>query len=155
MYKDDDFPANTDSLACADNKQEFKSSELTDLSISDINKKVEWIRASDLMEIGKMYLFQDGIEPSDVVQGALGDCWLLAALACLAEFPGAIENCFISFEHSTRGKYKFKLYDARIGKKSRKYITIDDYIPCSRQDKLVKINIYINIISLHIDLIYI
>ena len=54
---------------------------------------VEWVRASELCQTGKMYLFQDGIEPGDVVQGALGDCWLMAALAALAEFPGAIENC--------------------------------------------------------------
>ena len=93
MYKDKNFPPLTDSLACADNKQEFRSSELADLSTTEINNKVEWIRANQLCSTGKMYLFQDGIEPSDVVQGALGDCWLMAALAALAEFPGAIENC--------------------------------------------------------------
>lgn len=94
-----------------------------------------------------MYLFEDGIQPNDVVQGALGDCWLLAALASLAEFPGAIENCFISFEHSSRGKYWFKLFDARIGKRKRVYIHIDDYIPCFRDDKTVKI-LYKQIIKL-------
>ena len=63
--------------------------------VIDLKNKVEWIRANQLCATGKMYLFQDGIEPSDVVQGALGDCWLMAALAALAEFPGAIENCSV------------------------------------------------------------
>eukprot|EP01084_Bolivina_argentea_P252400 423642_1 len=134
MYKDKNFPPITKSLACADNKQEFRSSELKDLSLPQIKNKIKWIRASQLCKTGKMYLFEDGIEPSDVVQGALGDCWLMAALAALAEFPGAIENCFWSFEYSTRGKYYLKLYDARIDKRKKQLIVIDDFIPCFRDD---------------------
>eukprot|EP00484_Ammonia_sp_Unknown_P007977 CAMPEP_0197057780 /NCGR_PEP_ID=MMETSP1384-20130603/100644_1 /TAXON_ID=29189 /ORGANISM="Ammonia sp." /LENGTH=403 /DNA_ID=CAMNT_0042492307 /DNA_START=308 /DNA_END=1519 /DNA_ORIENTATION=- len=127
MYKDEKFPPNSRSLACADNKQEFK---VVGESTQDIIKKVEWKRASELCESGKMYLFQDGVAASDVVQGALGDCWLMAALAALAEFPGAIENAFLSMEVSSRGKYWFRLYDARVGKRKRVYFCIDDFIPC-------------------------
>ena len=135
MYSDKNFPPITDSLACADNKQEFRSSELADLTTLQIDNKIEWIRASKLNKNKKMFLFEGGIEASDVVQGALGDCWLLAALASLAEYPGAIENCFLSLEHSNRGKYYFRLYDARIGKRKREIIVIDDYIPCFREDE--------------------
>ena len=39
MYKDNNFTPDTPSLACADNKQEFKSSQLANLSIHEINKK--------------------------------------------------------------------------------------------------------------------
>ena len=39
MYRDKNFPPLTDSLACADNKQEFRSSELADLSLTQIQDK--------------------------------------------------------------------------------------------------------------------
>eukprot|EP00964_Phaeocystis_antarctica_P154070 scaffold122597_cov63-Phaeocystis_antarctica.AAC.5 len=66
-------------------------------------------------------LVRDGITPSDIGQGALGDCWLMSAFACLAEFPagvtmlctcsGAIENLFLTREVSPRGKYSVRLFD--------------------------------------------
>ena len=40
----------------------------------------------------KPHLYEGGIEPADLCQGAVGDCWLVAALACAAEHPAAIRN---------------------------------------------------------------
>jgi len=68
-----------------------------------------------------------GINPHDVCQGSLGDCWLIAAFACMAEFPGAIRRIFQTKEYNPHGWYSVKLYDARVQK--WKKIWIDDYLP--------------------------
>ena len=39
MYRDKKFKPEIESLACADNKQEFRSSELANLSTKEINRK--------------------------------------------------------------------------------------------------------------------
>lgn len=52
--------------------------------------KVQWIRASKLADVG-VALF-DKIEPNDVAQGKIGNCWLMAAISALAEFPEFIMN---------------------------------------------------------------
>ena len=158
MYTDDGFQPIPLSLAKVGNPTYFGSSELQDnegqsLSVDEVRKKVKWIRASQLSikqnlthnrdqttiddrilttSNNKMYLFQNGIEADDVAQGALGDCWLLAAIASLAEFPGAIERCFKNNEKSDRGKYTIRLYDFRLNVRKRVNVVIDDYIPCSK-----------------------
>ena len=58
----------------------------------------EWKRASKFSNADKEtpVLFLDGISPNDVAQGSLGDCYYLAALATLAEWPHRIKKIFIS-----------------------------------------------------------
>ena len=41
-------------------------------------------------------LFHEDVEPGDVCQGQLGDCWLLSAIACLAEHRGAVQRVFLT-----------------------------------------------------------
>ena len=105
-----------------------------------------------------MTLFVDGIDPADVIQGALGDCWLcvprvrtsdcwrcaqllttrprpsvdrLAAIAALAEFPAAVEKLFQS-PGDIDGFYVISLWDP--GMQAWANIIIDDQIPCEKEE---------------------
>ena len=89
----------------------------------------QWKRASELKPpegMKRMQLF-NGIEPQDIAQGHLGDCWLLASIAAFAEHPSAVRRLFVNHEINDRGKYQVRLYNPRKGK--FQIITIDDYIP--------------------------
>lgn len=58
----------------------------------------------------------DGVEASDIKQGALGDCWLLSSLACLAEFPDLV-RCLLVDERTEimRGMFTFRLFEPFTG----------------------------------------
>lgn len=109
MYKDKNFPGVTKLLAGQ-------------------GKGTKFVRARELATVGQDLALFRGVEPADVAQGALGDCWLLAAAACLAEFPGAIRNLFVNREASLRGKYQVRLYDDM--KRKWTVVTVDDRFPC-------------------------
>jgi hypothetical protein len=93
---------------------------------------VKWARISEIKLKGKggetklSRLFSN-IEPGDIAQGQLGDCWLLAALATLAERQHLIMNCFLTTHYNPRGKYALKLYDQKASQ--FKTFEIDDKIP--------------------------
>ena len=90
---------------------------------------IKWERASLLAAVGKkMKVYEEGIKPSDLCQGAVGDCWLVAALASAAEHPACIRRAFLTREANSRGKYRIRLFDGQ--KKKWVIITVDDRIPC-------------------------
>mmetsp|Transcript_72941 Transcript_72941/g.159436 ORF Transcript_72941/g.159436 Transcript_72941/m.159436 type:complete len:531 (-) Transcript_72941:336-1928(-) len=71
----------------------------------------------------------DSIEPQDLLQGGVGDCWLIAAMAALAEFPEEVKGLFVRDGLSCGdGKFVVKLYDHN--EKRTKHITLDEFIPC-------------------------
>lgn len=97
---------------------------------------IEWIRLEDLFSAApegqppqRAQLFHAGVEPSDVHQGGLGDCWLMSSIAALAEFPAVIKNLFITKRYSTYGKYTLRLFDCMKDKWVEVYV--DDLVPCS------------------------
>lgn len=97
-----------------------------------MEKNTSWVRAQDLHQFkGKRpQLFEGDIEPSDLCQGAVGDCWLVAAFACASEFPDMIRHMFLTKEYNPRGLYKVRIYDPQL--KKWVIVTVDDRIPCKK-----------------------
>eukprot|EP00929_Paragymnodinium_shiwhaense_P023253 TRINITY_DN14604_c0_g1_i1.p1 TRINITY_DN14604_c0_g1~~TRINITY_DN14604_c0_g1_i1.p1 ORF type:complete len:592 (-),score=85.09 TRINITY_DN14604_c0_g1_i1:201-1910(-) len=73
-------------------------------------------RGQGLGDIPSLKLFGD-IEPSDVKQGKVGDCWLLSAISALAEYDGTIRRIFKntsaaeSMPQDAFNKYTVTLFD--------------------------------------------
>ena len=74
-----------------------------------INK---WIRPIDLLYFEGSHNFWGnfGILPDGARQGALGDCWLLASAAALAEHPNRIKQVFANRESNEEGFYILELW---------------------------------------------
>lgn len=92
----------------------------------------EWIRCLDLntdkVGTGQSEQLFDHIEPNDLCQGGVGNCWLLTAIASVAEFPKHIETLFDTEVITKEGKYGVQLYSVSLGKWEN--FQIDDFIPC-------------------------
>jgi len=145
FYVDGDFPAEPKSLASREAPEKFESSELKGKTTMEVAKKVAWVRPKDFLEKyvhkhdkpkdgedERMQLIADGIMPGDVVQGKLGDCWLLAALACMAEFPESIQNVFLTKGYNPQGKYRLRFWDTYHEKWIT--VTVDDRIPVNSEN---------------------
>ena len=87
----------------------------------------DWKRIQDDgLRSTKLTIFdKEGVNATDVRQGALGDCYLLAALSALAHRrPGLIRKIFHP-NSSEKGLYILQLYHNRY----KKILDVDDFFP--------------------------
>ena len=63
--------------------------------ITAYNDMIVWKRASEQFSDNPFW-GTDGVSPSDVIQGAIGNCWFLAMASALAEKPKRLESIFIN-----------------------------------------------------------
>lgn len=108
-FNDADFPPNAKSILGPNQKS---------------YPECTFMRAPEMLG-PKFALFHDGIEPDDIKQGSLGDCYFLSALSCIAREPILIERLFSTKIMNPVGIYELNLC---IGGEFRKVI-IDDYFP--------------------------
>jgi hypothetical protein len=90
-------------------------------------KELVWRRPTSFLK-GKPYHVFNDIEPCDILQGSLGDCWFLCALASMAEFPELIEELFVD---SSKQVNEYGVYQLKFCVDGQwKTVTVDDYFPC-------------------------
>eukprot|EP00928_Gymnodinium_smaydae_P032881 TRINITY_DN23712_c0_g1_i1.p1 TRINITY_DN23712_c0_g1~~TRINITY_DN23712_c0_g1_i1.p1 ORF type:complete len:630 (-),score=121.36 TRINITY_DN23712_c0_g1_i1:84-1973(-) len=132
-FEDKEFPPNRSSLGevggdTANVEAGHRKGELVWCRAMDLSRKPGEPRAAKPKLHGtNMCLFQGKIEPCDILQGALGDCWLLAAMACLAEREGAINSLFITREVNPRGRYVIRLFEPL--RSAWVDVVVDDHVP--------------------------
>jgi hypothetical protein len=134
---------------CIENNQNFKDTQFPP-SITSIcrsqnflvergidPKEVCWMRPREycVQAVNSFpQLFLDGIDPGDIRQQAVGDCYFLAALAVLALQPTMVMNIISPSTYNDFGVYQVKFF----WKGKWENVVCDDYIPLRIADKSSK-----------------
>ena len=80
----------------------------------------QWKRAGEICPNYK--LFGSNIDPTDIQQGAICDCYFVSSVASLAERPSLVRALFYNKETNDAGCYLIKFYERGVPKG----IMIDD-----------------------------
>ena len=116
-WTDPDFPPDDDSICHTESKGNVKK-----------RGQYEWKRLSEIYPDG--CLFQDNcgegveISPNDIKQGSLGDCYFLAVLSAMAEFPESIRSLFLN-DVNPAGIYSLRFFVNG----APTIVTVDDWVP--------------------------
>ncbi|KAL6195012.1 hypothetical protein ACLB2K_030634 [Fragaria x ananassa] len=122
-FTDQEFPPNDQSL--------FVDSENPPSKLQVVS---EWMRPADIVKESRVgarpCLFSGTVNPSDVCQGRLGDCWFLSAVAVLTEVS-RISEVIITPEYNEEGIYtvRFCIQGEWVP------VVVDDWIPCESPGK--------------------
>lgn len=119
LYEDPDFPADESSICLS------ASGKLA-------QREFEWLRPKEICErnaLGPPSFFVQGSSRFDLNQGDLGNCWVVAAAACLAESRGLLERVVPSNQVFDDDWYAgvFRFYFWRFGKWTE--VLVDDRLP--------------------------
>ena len=118
------------------------------LKLADRSAKVHGLKRPSRGEgladewTSKLCLFDDCIEPSDLRQGGLGNCWLISAFSALAEFPERIRERIKQTEISKAGYYDVSLFDPVDEKWV--HMRIDDRFPTNPFGRLRNVKISVS-----------
>ncbi|KAI5732630.1 hypothetical protein M8J76_002490 [Diaphorina citri] len=124
-FVDDRFPPAHNSLYYSGTSTDKKDQLVT-----------QWLRPYDISMSEDKHLdwavFRNPL-PTDISQGVLGNCWLLSALAVLAEREDLITQVMITRDYNPHGVYQVRL--CKDGKWTT--VLVDDLLPCDKRAHLV------------------
>jgi len=114
-FSDPNFPPERSSLYSDLDQVEVANKYATD--------RLVWKRIEEMYP-GDKKVF-DSIEPNDIKQGMLGDCYFLSSLSALAENAQRIQRMFDTADYDYTGCYKLRMFD--MGRLAE--IIVDDFFP--------------------------
>jgi calpain-15 len=102
--------------------------------VTPLWKEIVWRRPTDILARDEAippgavaHVFSGGVEPDDIKQGELGDCYLLSALSVLAEAENAVEALFVKGKESD----EHGVYVVRLCIQGHwRSIVLDEQLPC-------------------------
>ena len=89
-------------------------------------EKIKWARAEQIFNSKNYQVFYQGVEADDIIQGGLGDCYFLSAVAALCKYPKLVERLFYIKQKSEEHCYGCYYRINGIWQ----LVLVDDYIPC-------------------------
>lgn len=110
------FPPTNESIG-------YEKSNSLDLS------QIEWKHITDLLS--SPVLFENKIEPADIMQVSLGNCYFLSAIAALTENPSFIESLFLTKDVNQNGFFEILMFID----KEWKIVFVDCYFPIIKGTK--------------------
>ena len=115
-YQDPDFGPEASSIFWEDRNRGYLYGHVSDIS---------WDRAKNI--VADAVTFGAKIEPWDIFQGAIGDCYFLAAGSAIAEHDDRIKGVFVPevYSYPEEGIYAFNVYVKGIPTT----VSVDDYLP--------------------------
>lgn len=87
-----------------------------------------WKRIGDIIK--NPVFIGETIDPGDILQGRIGDCYFLSAIAGLAEYSDRIKYIFPNLEINKNGIYMARVLHHGVLKE----VVVDDYFPVSKKD---------------------
>lgn len=123
VFVDSDFPAEE----CSINPV----GQLGDAARKSVEKECggpdSWCRVHDFCPAPE--LFKGTIDMNDLDQGAVGDCWLVAAIASLTTKPDQIRSLFYPDHYNKEGAYAVRFYAPM--HQQWLWVLVDGYVPVS------------------------